>query len=243
MPALPEPARPALVVFDCDGTLVDSQHGIVACMGAAFAAEGHAAPAAEAVRRVIGLPLAECVARLGPALDAAGLARIVEGYKEQFFILRRRGDHDEPLFPGALAALDAIAASGARLGIATGKGRRGLLAVLERHGLVRRFVTMQTGDVGPGKPHPAMLERAMEEVGCTPAETVMIGDTVFDMQMARSAGTHAVGVAWGYHDPAELRDAGAHRLVESFPELARTLTTRTLTPPVLNGPVLNGGGG
>lgn len=218
-----ESAAPALVVFDCDGTLVDSQHGIVACMAAAFAGEGQPAPEAAAVRRVIGLPLLECVARLGPALDAACHARIVDGYKEQFFILRQRGDHEEPLFPGALAALDAIEAGGAALGIATGKGRRGLLAVLERHGLVQRFVTMQTGDVGPGKPHPAMLERAMAEVGCTPAETVMIGDTVFDMQMARSAGAFAVGVAWGYHEPAELRDAGAHRLVESFPELAGTL--------------------
>jgi phosphoglycolate phosphatase len=246
MPASSRSALPTLVVFDCDGTLVDSQHGIVACMAAAFTAEGHAAPEAAAVRRVIGLRLAECVALLGPTLDAAGLARIVDGYREQFSILRQRSDHDEPLFPGALAALDAIAASGARLGIATGKGRRGLLAVLERHGLAQRFVTMQTGDVGPGKPHPAMLERAMEEVGCRPAETVMIGDTVFDMQMARSARTFAIGVAWGYHDPAELRDAGAHRLVASFPELARTLTTPTPSVPngqVFDGPVLNGGGG
>jgi phosphoglycolate phosphatase len=224
MAALSESAVPALVVFDCDGTLVDSQHGIVACMAAAFAAEGHAAPAAAAVRRVIGLPLAECVARLGPGLDTACHARIVDGYREQFVILRQRADHDEPLFPGALAALDAIAARGARLGIATGKGRRGLLAVLAQHGLAERFVTLQTGDIGPGKPHPAMLERAMEETGCTPAETVMIGDTVFDMQMARNAGVHAVGVGWGYHHPAELREAGAHLLVESFAELARALT-------------------
>jgi len=222
---MPAPATPALVVFDCDGTLVDSQHGIVACMGAAFACEGHAAPDAAAVRRVIGLPLAECVARLGPLLDAPGVARVVDAYKEQFFILRQRDDHEESLFPGAAEALDAIAARGVQLGIATGKGRRGLLAVLERHGLAGRFVTLQTGDVGPGKPHPAMLERAMDEAGCTPAQTVMIGDTVFDMQMARTAGAWAVGVAWGYHDPAELRDAGAHRLVETFPELVRALAT------------------
>ncbi len=221
---MPASATPRLVVFDCDGTLVDSQHAIVACMGAAFAREGHAAPDASAVRRVIGLTLAECVARLGPALDAACQARIVDGYRAQLVTLRQGGDHEEPLFPGARAALDTIAATGAQLGIATGKGRRGLLAVLERHGLAQRFVTMQTGDIAPGKPHPAMLERAMDEAGCTPAETVMIGDTVFDMQMARSAGTLAVGVAWGYHDPAELREAGAHRLVETFSDLARTLT-------------------
>ena len=210
------PRPPALVVFDCDGTLVDSQHAIVACMEAAFAAEGEAPPPAAAVRRVIGLPLAECVARLGPDLAGERHARIVEAYKEHFFILRQRPDHHEPLFPGAVEALDAIERSGALLGIATGKARRGLLAVLERHGLADRFVTLQTGDVGPGKPHPAMLERAIDEAGCTAAETVMIGDTVFDIQMARSAGTWAVGVVWGYHDPAELTAAGAHRLVDSF---------------------------
>jgi phosphoglycolate phosphatase len=224
MATLPESTIPALVVFDCDGTLVDSQHGIVACMAGAFAAEGHAAPTAAAVRRVIGLPLLECVARLGPALDAACHARIVEGYRAQRLILRQHGDHEEPLFPGALAALDAIAARGARLGIATGKGRRGLLAVLAQHGLAERFVTLQTSDSGPDKPHPAMLERAMEETGCAPAETVMIGDTVFDMQMARNAGVRAVGVGWGYHDPAELREAGAHLLIESFAELAQALS-------------------
>ncbi|MBL8835382.1 MAG: HAD-IA family hydrolase [Alphaproteobacteria bacterium] len=217
------PRPPALVVFDCDGTLVDSQHAIVACMAAAFESEGAAAPAAGPVRRVIGLPLAECVARLGPDLDADRHERIVAAYKEHFFILRQRPDHHEPLFPGALEALDAIERSGARLGIATGKARRGLLAVLERHGLGSRFVTMQTGDIGPGKPHPAMLERAMEEAGCTAAETVMIGDTVFDIQMARSAGAWAVGVAWGYHEPHELAAAGAHRLVEEFAALPGTL--------------------
>jgi phosphoglycolate phosphatase len=224
MAAFSESAIPALVVFDCDGTLVDSQHGIVTSMAAAFATEGQAAPMAAAVRRVIGLPLVECVARLGPALDDACHVRIVEAYRAHRRSLGQLGDHEEPLFPGALAALDALAAQGARLGIATGKGRRGLLGVLERHGLAARFVTLQTGDSGPGKPHPAMLERAMEETGCTPAETVMIGDTVFDIQMARNAGTRAVGVAWGYHDPAELREAGAHLLVESFAELARALT-------------------
>lgn len=220
------PRPPALVVFDCDGTLVDSQHAIIACMAAAFAAELAPPPAAASVRRVIGLPLAECVARLGPDLDAGRQARIVAAYKENFFTLRQRPDHHEPLFPGALAALDAIAGSGALLGIATGKARRGLLAVLERHGLESRFVTLQTGDLGPGKPHPAMLERAMDEAGCGPAETAMVGDTVFDIQMARSAGAWAVGVAWGYHDPHELSAAGAHGLVDDFAALPGLLAGR-----------------
>jgi phosphoglycolate phosphatase len=215
--------RPGLVVFDCDGTLVDSQRAIVACMNAAFAATGADLPDPEAVRRVIGLPLATCVAQIAPLLDQAAHGRIVEAYKEQFFVLRQRDDHDEPLFDGALGLLDRLDELGVTMGIATGKGRRGLMAVLESHGLATRFATLQTGDLGPGKPHPAMLERAMAETGVDAAATVMIGDTSFDMQMARSAGVRALGVTWGYHHEQELRHAGAHLLVNNFAALERAL--------------------
>jgi len=216
-------ATPRLSVFDCDGTLVDSQRVIVGCMRAAFAGEGLVAPKAECVRRVVGLPLAECVARLAPGGDAAAHARLVDAYKEAFYALRREeGDH-EPLYQGCLAALDALEARGWILGIATGKGRRGLLAVLERHGLAGRFATMQTGDVGPGKPHPAMLERALAETGMDAAQAVMIGDTSFDMLMARSARVRGVGVAWGYHAPEELEAAGADALASDYAHLVDLL--------------------
>ena len=215
--------RPGLVVFDCDGTLVDSQRAIVACMNAAFADAGVAGPDPGAVRRVIGLPLATCVAQIAPDLDRSTHGRIVEAYKEQFFVLRQREDHDEPLFDGARDLLDRLDETGVMMGIATGKGRRGLLAVLEQHGLATRFVTLQTGDNGPGKPHPAMLERAMVETGIEAAATVMIGDTSFDMQMARAAGVRGVGVTWGYHPADALRLAGAELLVDSFSALERVL--------------------
>lgn len=211
--------RLRLAVFDCDGTLVDSQHVIVTCMHAAFSSEGMALPTAEAVRRVIGLPLVECMARLSPLEESVRHARLTEAYKYHFLTLRQQPDHLEPLFDGALAALDALEAEGWMLGVATGKARRGLLPVLERHGLDRRFATLQTSDIGPGKPHPAMLERAMAEVGVAPDDTVMIGDTSFDMLMARSAGTSAVGVSWGYHPVSELEAAGAHAIVGHFNEL------------------------
>lgn len=210
------PDKIRLAVFDCDGTLVDSQHAIIEAMNAAFAGEGLAPPPADAVRRVIGLPLLECATRLAPHETAARWERLTEGYKAAFFAQRQRPDHHEPLFDGVLAALDAIESAGWLLGIATGKAKRGLLAVLERHGLHRRFVTLQCGDMGPGKPHPAMLERAMAETGAALADTVMIGDTTFDMLMARSARVHSVGVEWGYHPAGELRDAGAHALVSAF---------------------------
>lgn len=222
--AMAEPAaRPRLAVFDCDGTLVDSQRVIVACMREAFAGESLAAPEAGAVRRVVGLPLAECVARLAPGGDAATHARLVDAYKEAFYALRREeGDH-EPLYEGCLAALAALEARGWTLGVATGKGRRGLLAVLERHGLAGRFATLQTGDAGPGKPHPAMLERALAETGIDAAQAVMIGDTSFDMLMARSAGVRGFGVSWGYHAPEELEAAGAVALASDFAHLVDLL--------------------
>jgi phosphoglycolate phosphatase len=150
-------------------------------------------------------------------------ARLTEAYKEAFFTLRQRPDHHEPLFDGALAVLDQLESAGLLLGIATGKAKRGLLAVLERHGLSQRFVTLQTGDMGPGKPHPAMLERAMSETGFAKNELAMVGDTSFDMLMARSAGVRGIGVGWGYHPPEELRAAGAHSIIERFDELPGVL--------------------
>lgn len=218
--------RLRLAVFDCDGTLVDSQHVIVASMHAAFASEGLPLPDAEAVRRLVGLPLAEIVARLARAEDGARHARLVDAYRESFFALRQRPDHYEPMFEGCLEALDAIEAAGWLLGIATGKTRRGLDAVLERHGLGARFVTLQTGDVGPGKPHPAMLERALAEVGAAAPDCVMIGDTTFDMEMARSAGVAGIAVSWGYHPVAELMAAGAIALVERYDQLPLLLARR-----------------
>ena len=214
-----------LIVFDVDGTLVDSQAGIAAAMADAFAESGLEAPRPEAVRRVVGLSLEAAVANLldGSGHDAAPVGRIAESYRRAFVALRSQPDYREPLFPGAREALDALDGSGVCLGVATGKSRRGLMATLERHGLGERFVTLQTADHGPGKPHPEMLHRAMRDVGADPRQTVLIGDTTFDMMMACEAGTGAVGVGWGYHAPDELRAAGATRVVGRFDELPGAL--------------------
>jgi phosphoglycolate phosphatase len=210
---------PRLAVFDCDGTLVDSQHVIASCMASAFASEELAAPAPASVRRVIGLPLPECVARLAPDSDAGRRARLVEAYKATFFTIRQRPDHHEPLFDGARAVLDELEESGWLLAVATGKSRRGLLAVLARHGLDARFVSLQTADDGPGKPDPGMLLRAMDATGASAADTVMIGDTSFDMLMAANAGVAGIAVSWGYHPPAELVAAGAAVVAENFAQI------------------------
>ncbi len=214
-----------LIMFDFDGTLVDSQHAIVAAMSEAFRGIGLAAPEPAAVRGVVGLRLETAVAALMPQAEDGAVAEAAAGYRQAFLAQRSRLDFEEPLFPGARAALDALDRPEILLGIATGKSRRGLLICLERHGLVERFATLKTADDGPGKPHPEILRRAMDEVGVGPGETVMIGDTTYDIQMALNARTHAVGVSWGYHEPGDLTAAGAHRIIDSFDDLAPTLST------------------
>jgi phosphoglycolate phosphatase len=208
-----------LIVFDVDGTLVDSQHVIISTVQAAFAYFGLPAPLDDAIRRIVGLPLADGLARLAPRLDPAGIEALVRAYREGFQAVRTAPDLPETLFPGVPAMLEALAAAGFQLGVATGKSRRGLLAVLEHHGLMRFFMTLQTGDVPPGKPHPAMLLRAIEAAGVAPAETAMIGDTSFDIAMARAAGALPIGVAWGYHPADELVAAGAAHLVASSADI------------------------
>ncbi|MDR3439246.1 HAD-IA family hydrolase [Telmatospirillum sp.] len=208
-----------LAIFDVDGTLIDSQHNIIAAMTQAFVANGLATPDSGAVRRIIGLSLVEAAATLLPNQDPSLHQAIAQSYRDAFFTLRSRPDHTEPLFPGVADALNRLEADGWILGIATGKSRRGLEAMIERHGLHGRFVTHQTADGNPGKPHPGMVLRAMQEAGAEPGRSVMIGDTTFDMLMGRAAGAFAAGVAWGYHPVDELRRAGAQIVVDDWKAL------------------------
>ena len=212
-----------LIVFDCDGTLVDSQATIVACMQAAFASEGLAAPASEAIRRIVGLSLVEAALALLAEPDPALALRVAESYRAAFVAHRARPGFDEPLFPGTRELLDALLARELLLGVATGKAMRGLRLVLERHGLERCFVTLQTADLHPSKPHPAMIHAAMEETGARPFETMVVGDTSFDVLMAIAAGAVPVGVGWGNHPPEELRAAGAIRVLDRFADLHELL--------------------
>ncbi len=215
--------EPRLVVFDWDGTLVDSFATIVAALSQAFTTADVPVPGAASVRRVVGLSLAEAVATLAPGEPAETLERLAAGYRQAYTALLAGGEAGERLFHGVEEVLTLLDREGWVLGIATGKSQGGLAAALARHGLTGRFATLQTADQGPGKPHPAMLERAMGEVGATPQATVMVGDTVFDMAMARAAGATAVGVMWGYHPAEELRGAGAAAVLETMDELPAVL--------------------
>lgn len=212
-----------LAVFDCDGTLVDSQHTIVSTMHAACDMVGTARPEALAIRRVIGLPLLAAIARLLPDAPPDLHDRICDVYKAQFSAARQAGQHREALYPGIRQCMEMLDRQGWLLGIATGKSSRGLVATLGAHGLMERFCTLQTADSGAGKPSPDMLLRAMVETGCEPMATVMIGDTSYDMEMARNAGTRAVGVGWGYHPATDLVTAGAEIVVDRGEDLAAVL--------------------
>jgi phosphoglycolate phosphatase len=205
-----------LVVFDCDGTLVDSQHHIVTAMGAAFARNNLAVPDARTLRRTVGLSPHVAMGELHPGGDFHARASLVEDFRQAFQALRGQPGHDELLFDGAAEALATLDEAGYLLGVATGKSQRGLRGTLERLDLIHHFVTLQTADDAPSKPHPAMVENAMAEAGAAPAETVVIGDTTFDMEMAVSAGARAIGVAWGYHEVDELWATGARAVVDNF---------------------------
>lgn len=205
-----------LAIFDCDGTLVDSQHSIWRALDAAFTAVGRETPPPERSRRIVGLSLVEAMHALLPDEAPAFHLELAERYKQAFFDLRAAGLVEEPLFDGVAELLDALEADGWLLGVATGKSDRGLGLCLDCHGMSQRFVTLQTADRHPSKPHPSMIEQAMADAGAEPAGTLMIGDTSYDMAMACAAGATAVGVAWGYHPASELREAGAH-FVASHP--------------------------
>jgi phosphoglycolate phosphatase len=211
-----------LAVFDCDGTLVDSQHVIHAAMCEAFARHDLTPPERAAVRAVVGLQLDVAIARLGPEIAPEAVAALADAYKAAFFALRARPDHRErePLFAGMAELVARLAGDGVVLGIATGKSLRGLRHTLAMHGLQAHFTTLQTPDTCPGKPHPGMVLEAMAATGARPEETVVVGDTSFDMEMACGAGAAALGVAWGYHPAEALTLAGASAVAADAAHLA-----------------------
>ena len=214
-----------LVLFDVDGTLIDSQHMITAAMGRAFAARGLPAPTRGETLGVVGLSLDVAMARLlgRPEIDDEARA-LSNAYKEAFFDLRTSSDHQEPLYPGAREVLDALAArDDVLLGLATGKSMRGVRAILDLHDLHGRFVTIQTADGNPSKPHPGMILAALAATAVEPRRAVIVGDTTFDVEMAAAAGIAAVGVGWGYHAETALDRAGAVRVLDRFDQLIPTL--------------------
>lgn len=200
-----------LAIFDCDGTLVHSASTIWRALDATFVEHGLECPPPRVAQKVIGLSLEEAMAALVPDGDQQALAQT---YRGKFIAMRQGGQVEEPLFDGIADLLDALSADGWLLGVATGKSLRGLNHCLAGNGLEGRFVTLQTADTNLSKPNPAMALAAMAAAEAAPETTVFIGDTAWDMGCALAAGCGAIGVAWGYHEAAELFEVGAHHVAE-----------------------------
>jgi phosphoglycolate phosphatase len=206
--------RAMLVIFDCDGTLVDSQANIIAAMTESFERNNLVPPDHQSIRRIVGLSLVETMQKLLPEAAPDLHQHMADDYKQAFFRLRAAGAlAQEPLYPGIRALIEALHADGVTLGVATGKSDRGLALCLAHHGLADYFTTLQTADRHPSKPHPSMIHQCLADSGKNEGECWMIGDTVFDIHMAVNAGVKSIGVDWGYHDAHELQAAGAAHIV------------------------------
>ncbi|RKE73070.1 phosphoglycolate phosphatase [Pseudorhodoplanes sinuspersici] len=220
-----------LVIFDCDGTLVDSQHMICAAMQRAYDAHAIVCPPRETVLSIVGLSLREAFEVLGRGHDDFPFDGMIEHYKQAFFDLRHSVDHQEPLYTGVRETILTLASRGdCLLGVATGKSQRGVRAILTHHGLLSHFATIKTADDAPSKPHPGMILEAMREAGAEPGDTLMVGDTSYDIEMARAAGVTSIGVTWGYHTEAVLKASGADHVVSDHMELAASIDGLLFAP-------------
>ncbi len=198
-----------LAIFDCDGTLVDSGATIYVALEETFRLHELDLPPARECRRVIGLSLQEAMAALVPHGSPEQHVQLSEDYKRTFMTLRVAGRVEEPLFDGVLDLLDALEDAGWVLAVATGKSDRGLKHCLELHHIHARFLSLQTADRHPSKPHPSMVLQAIADAGAAPESTIVVGDTSYDMAMAAAAGASGIGAGWGYHEAQELIEAGA----------------------------------
>lgn len=204
-----------LVIFDLDGTLIDSVRYFVDTVSLAFAAVEQHVPDEVTIRSISGITARDAMAALAPGSSPDRVDEILESYRTHY--RARAGVDREPLFPGALDALDRLAVDPeTTIAVATGKGYAGAIKLLEVHGILGRFHSIQTPDHNRGKPDPHMIETAMEHALADRHSTVMVGDTVHDMRMAKSAGVKAIGVSWGYHTIGELRTAGADIIIDDF---------------------------
>ncbi|MCU0841779.1 MAG: HAD-IA family hydrolase [Thiobacillaceae bacterium] len=211
--------RYELLIFDWDGTLMDSAGTIVDCIQAACADLGLPPPSRQAASHIIGLGLADALARLLPELPVEAHPRLVERYRHHYL----SQDAGIPLFEGAAELIGDLHGRGHLLAVATGKARRGLARALAHTGLGGYFHASRTADETFSKPHPAMIEELLDELMVAPERALMIGDTSHDLEMARNAGVAALAAGYGAHPAESLTDYGALAVCESFAELARWL--------------------
>jgi len=214
----PDTARPPrfdLIAFDWDGTLYDSTRLIVRCIQAAVVDVGGAKPSEDDAAWVIGLGLAEALARAAPDVPKEKYPELGARYRYHYL----QHQDDIVLFDGVLPMLDALRARGHKLAVATGKSRRGLNEALKTVALRDRFDASRTADETFGKPHPRMLLELMEELEVSPERTLMIGDTTHDLQLATNAGCASVGVSYGAHEPDSFAEFKPLHIAHSIADL------------------------
>ena len=209
-----------LIVFDWDGTLMDSAAAIVASLQGACRDLDLPVPDDAQARYIIGLGLHDALSYILPGLDAAQYPRVADRYRHHFLAL----DGGTALFPGIAEVVASLHGAGYQLAIATGKSRRGLARALAATGLVSYFHASRCADEGHSKPHPGMLQAVMHELAARSDRTLMIGDTTHDLEMARAAGVAALGVAYGAHAHDALQACGPLGCVASVAELRDWLT-------------------
>lgn len=210
-----------LALFDCDGTLVDSGKLIHEVMIRTFVHHDMPEPSYDATKAIIGISLDSAIARImGQDHIDERIAAMTHHYKSIYGDVRSEPEFQEPLFDGIEEMMAALAAREKLLmGAVTGKSRKGLDLIIDTHGFHRTFFVTRTADDCPSKPHPAMVLECCRDAGVDPADTVVIGDAIYDMMMAKAAGAKAVGVSWGYGGVDDLRAAGADVIVHTPAEI------------------------
>jgi phosphoglycolate phosphatase len=210
-----------LVVFDWDGTIMDSTGLIAECIQLAAADCGLTPPSLDAAKHIIGLGIVDSTRRLFPTLDDAGLCHFADRYRAHYV----PRDGEVRLFEGIVDVLNHLAHTERFLAVATGKPRRGLTRAFEHCGLAHHFHYTRCADEGFAKPHPDMLEKLMLFTGVAASETLMIGDTTHDLNMAAAAGCDGVGVSYGAHQTTKLATSPNRVIVDSVPKLSEWLMT------------------
>ncbi len=213
-----------LVIFDYDGTLVDSHAGFHRAFAAAFVAIGETPPHEDETRSLVGLPLREAVGRFVTSPDKQTLSEFSRAMRAAREFMRSSNEPPDVLIPGTRAVLETLEEAGVLMAIATNKSRKGLKHSMTFHDIARFFVATRTADDSQAKPNPAMVEELLGQTGAEPYNTVVVGDTATDMEMARNAGVPGIGVVWGYHDADTLLENGAMAVIDRYADLAQALS-------------------
>ncbi len=214
-----------LIIFDCDGTLVDSQKSIMNAIVTAWEGFGLNPPKLSSVLQVIGLTIQDSVRVLEPNLNENDYGKLEKEFYSAFVNLNEQAKIEEELFPNVVETLNVLNDDKSYLAVLTGKGKLGLQNTFKNKNIGEYFISTKTSDCGPGKPNPQTMNELIAELGVEKENVVMIGDTTHDILTAKNAGVKSIGVSFGYHSVSELVNAGADEIVDDFSNLPSVIDT------------------